>query len=54
MGVDGLVLAPVVLFLLVYNFSNVISGKDNREDINKLQNHTHAADGSINGIRGWY
>ena len=25
-----------------------------RQDVNTLQNHTHAADGSINGIRGWY
>ena len=47
MGADGLVLAPVVLFLLVYNFIQHI-------DINKLQNHTHSADGSVNGIRGWY
>ena len=25
-----------------------------KQDVKKLNTHTHDADGSINGIRGWY
>ena len=47
-------LALPVLFLLGYNVINWTSAKENREDILDLKTHTHASDGSINGIRGWY
>ena len=41
-------------FVLV--ISLVITGIVARSvyDVKKLKVHTHAADGSINGIRGWY
>jgi len=39
------------LFML-YMQNHVV--RDNKSRVEKLDVHTHAADGSINGISGWY
>ena len=44
----------VVLFLAISIVGVLLTTNANREDIIDLKTHTHAADGSINGIRGWY
>ena len=51
----GLVLQGLLLSaftgLIMYH---ILTIDDNKRDVKKLKVHTHAADGSINGIRGWY
>jgi len=45
-------------FATVVVFLNIMSNqlKDSKESLESIDKkmHTHAADGSINGIRGWY
>ena len=53
---------PLIVLLLPFfaiwahmadgGYNNRIS--ENAKSINRLNSHNHAADGSINGIRGWY
>ena len=37
--------------MLVYHIMGI---HENKRSVEELKVHTHAADGSINGIRGWY
>lgn len=54
---DGFdVVAPALVILLYVALSiapNLRDSNDYLKSIDKKM-HTHAADGSINGIRGWY
>ena len=54
---DGTILltaATIVACIFVPMYLTLDVTYDNREDIIDLKTHTHASDGSINGIRGWY
>ena len=37
--------------ILVYH---VMTIHENKRGVKEFKSHTHAADGSIDGIRGWY
>jgi len=37
--------------VIVYH---ILTIHDNKRGVKELKVHTHAADGSVNGIRGWY
>ena len=54
MAAEVSLLALSLLFVIALQWNQLESVKENREDILDLNTHTHAADGSINGIRGWY
>lgn len=49
----GLIEFAVVSFWLVSIDRNTMRSKSHLESIDEKM-HTHAADGSIQGIRGWY
>ena len=53
-GGGGQGAAVMILFWLVFSIMpNLKDSKDYLKSIDK-KTHTHAADGSVNGIRGWY
>jgi len=41
----------VVIFVVALTVDSI---RQNNKQDKKFKSHTHAADGSINGIRGWY
>jgi hypothetical protein len=47
----GLVSETLFVGILMYH---VFSIHENKRGVKELKVHTHAADGSIKGIRGWY
>ena len=51
---DGIGAAALILFWVVFSIERLRStNKDYLKSIDKKM-HTHAADGSLVGIRGWY
>lgn len=44
----------VLVLVLGLALALTLTDLDTIADVKKLNTHTHAADGSIKGIRGWY
>ena len=50
---EGSVLVVVLGLALALTLTDLDTQRV-KQDVKKLNTHTHAADGSIQGIRGWY